>query len=77
MTVLTTLQKGSAARENGASNVIISTDEEAMRSASGCFNLPINTIPVTHELQPNVNLLRPNGTMVILGASNRFRYKRL
>ncbi len=69
VTVLTTSpEKGSAARENGASNVIISTDEEAMRSASARFNLLINTIPVTHELQPYVNLLRPNGTMVILGA---------
>jgi len=67
--VLTTSpEKANVARENGAADVIISTDAEAMQAAAGRFNLAIDTIPVSHALQSYVDLLRPNGTMVILGA---------
>ena len=67
--VLTTSpEKANAARENGAEEVIVSTDADAMQAAAGRFNLVIDTIPVSHELQSYVDLLRPNGTMVILGA---------
>ncbi|MGI8705027.1 MAG: NAD(P)-dependent alcohol dehydrogenase [Sphingomicrobium sp.] len=69
VTVLTTSpEKAEAARKNGASEVIVSTDPEAMQKAVGRFNLVVDTIPVTHDIQPYINLLRPNGTMVVLGA---------
>ena len=69
VTVLTTSpDKAEAARKNGASDVIVSTDPDAMQNARGRFNLVVDTIPVTHEIQPYIDLLRPNGTMVVLGA---------
>ena len=69
VTVLTTSpEKAGAAREAGAGDVLVSTDAEAMQGAAGRFDIVIDTIPVTHDIQPYVELLRPNGTMVVLGA---------
>lgn len=69
VTVLTTSpEKADAARKNGATHVIISTDGQAMQEAMGRFNLVVDTIPVSHDIQPYIDLLRPNGTMIVLGA---------
>lgn len=69
VTVLTTSpEKAEAARKNGASDVIVSSDSEAMQAAAARFSLVIDTIPVSHQIQPYVELLRPNGTLVVLGA---------
>lgn len=69
VTVLTTSpEKESAARENGANEVIISTDADAMEVAAGRFQVLVDTIPVKHEIDPFVGLLAPNGTLVLLGA---------
>lgn len=69
VTVLTTSPgKADTARENGASDVIVSTDEQGMQSAAGRFDLLIDTVPVSHDIQPYINLLRPNGTLIVLGA---------
>ena len=69
VTVLTTSpDKAEAAVENGAGEVIISNDAEAMQAAAGRFDLVVDTIPITHEIQPFIALLRPNGTLVVLGA---------
>ena len=69
VTVLTTSpEKAGSARDNGASDVIISTDEDAIKSAGGRFDLLVDTIPISHDIQPYVNLLRPFGTLVVLGA---------
>ncbi len=69
VTVLTTSpEKADAARSNGAKNVILSTSEESMTGAAGRFHMVVDTIPVAHNIQPFVDLLRPNGTLVVLGA---------
>lgn len=69
VTVLTTSpEKAAAARSNGASEVIMSTDGEAMQAANGRFSLVVDTIPVSHDIQPYIDLLRPNGTLIVLGA---------
>lgn len=69
VTVLTTSpEKAGAARGNGASDVIVSTDAAAMEEAAGRFNLLVDTIPVRHEIDPYIGLLAPNGTFVLLGA---------
>lgn len=69
VTVLTTSpEKADAARANGASEVIVSTDGKAMDTAAGRFDLLVDTIPVSHEIDPYVGLLAPNGTLVLLGA---------
>ena len=66
--ITTSPEKGQDARELGAHDVLISKDEQAMAAAAERFDFILNTIPVTHDLAPYVNLLRPNGTMVIVGA---------
>lgn len=69
VTVITTSPgKADAARKVGASEVLVSTDAEAMAAAAGRFNLIVNTIPVGHDIGHYTGLIRPNGTMVIVGA---------
>ena len=69
VTVLTTSpEKADAARSLGAEDVIISTDGQAMQSLAGRFNIVVDTIPVSHEIQTYIDLLRPGGTLVVLGA---------
>jgi len=69
VTVVTTSpEKADSARAAGARNVLISTDEAAMAAAAGRFHFVLDTIPVSHDVQAYANLLRPNGTMVIVGA---------
>ena len=69
VTVVTTSPgKADAARKVGASDVLISSDADAMAAAAGRFNLIVNTIPVGHDIGPYTGLLRPNGTMVVVGA---------
>ena len=66
--ITTSPEKGEDARELGAHEVLLSKDEQAMADAAGRFDFILNTIPVGHDVGPYVNLLRPNGTMVIVGA---------
>ncbi len=66
--ITTSPEKGQDARELGAHDVLLSTDAEAMASAANRFDFILNTIPVSHEVGPYLNLLKPNGTMVVVGA---------
>ena len=66
--ITTSPEKGEDARELGAHDVLLSTDEQAMASAANRFDFILNTIPVTHNVGPYVDLLKPNGVMVIVGA---------
>jgi uncharacterized zinc-type alcohol dehydrogenase-like protein len=66
--ITTSPQKGEDARELGANDVLLSTDEAAMASAANRFDFILNTIPVTHDVGPYLNLLKANGVMVIVGA---------
>ena len=66
--ITTSPQKGEDARALGAHDVLISKDGEAMASAANRFDFILNTIPVTHDVGPYLNLLKANGTMVIVGA---------
>ena len=66
--VTTSPGKGEDARQLGAGDVLISTDEEAMASKAGQFHFVLDTIPVSHDVQPYLNLLRPHGALVLVGA---------
>ena len=66
--ITTSPEKGQDARELGAHDVLISTDQGAMDAAAERFDFILNTIPVTHDVGPYLNLLKPNGVMVIVGA---------
>lgn len=51
----------------GAHHVVISTDPEHMKSVKGKFDLIIDTVPYTHDLNPYVKTLNINGTHVLVG----------
>ena len=66
--ITTSPDKGQDARKLGADEVLISRDQQAMTSAMNSFNFLLNTIPVGHDTDPYMNLLKRDGTMVIVGA---------
>jgi len=66
--ITTTPSKGQDARELGAHDFIISTDQEQMRAAATRFDFILNTIPVSHEIDGYLQLLGRSGRMVIVGA---------
>src|SRR5437764_6974357 len=68
--ITTTPGKGQDARELGAHDVIISTDAEQMQAAATRFDFILNTVPVSHEIDPYLSLLGRGGRMVIVGALN-------
>ncbi len=51
----------------GADHVVISTDDEAMKSVRNEYDLIIDTVPYKHDLNPYVNTLNVNGTLVLVG----------
>ncbi len=60
--------KAADATRLGAKRVVISTDPSQMTAAAGSLDLIINTVAVSHELDPFFNTLRRDGTMVLVGA---------
>ena len=66
--ITTTPSKGEDARKLGAHDVIISTDAEQMAAAATRFDFILNTIPVSHEIDPYLQMLGRSGRMVIVGA---------
>jgi alcohol dehydrogenase (NADP+) len=69
VTMITTSPgKGDDARALGADEVLISKDPDAMSAAAGTFDFILDTIPVGHDVNPYLNLLAPNGNMVLVGA---------
>ena len=69
VTMITTSPgKGDDARALGADEVLISKDADAMNAAAGTFDFILDTIPVGHDVNPYLNLLAPNGNMVLVGA---------
>lgn len=61
-------EKAEDAKRLGADDVLISTDEEQMEAHAGSFDFLLNTIPVGHDMNPYVNLLSRDATMVLVGA---------
>lgn len=51
----------------GADEVIISTDADHMKKVSGYFDIIIDTVPYVHDLNPYINTLTVNGTIVLVG----------
>ncbi|MFT3739272.1 MAG: NAD(P)-dependent alcohol dehydrogenase [Breznakibacter sp.] len=66
--VTTSPEKGEDARKLGADEVLISKDEEAMKAHAGSFDFLLNTIPVAHDVDPYIGLLKRDKTMVLVGA---------
>ncbi|MEX0421240.1 NAD(P)-dependent alcohol dehydrogenase [Spiribacter pallidus] len=60
-------EKVDEARAQGASQVIVSTDEAQMEAAAGSFDFMLDTVPVQHDLNPYLALLRHDGTHILVG----------
>lgn len=60
-------EKSDDAKKLGADHVVISTDEEQMKSVSGKFDLIIDTVPYDHDVNPYISTLNINGTLVLVG----------
>ena len=66
--ITTSDKKGEDAKKLGADEVLISKDSEAMKSHASSFDFLLNTIPVNHDVEPYLNLLKRDKTMVLVGA---------
>lgn len=55
------------AKNLGADEVIISTDDKQMNSVNGKFDLIIDTVPYVHDVNPYVSTLNISGTLVLVG----------
>ncbi len=55
-------------RKLGADQVVISRDANSMAKHLGSFDLIVNTVAASHNLDPFLNLLRRDGTMCLVGA---------
>lgn len=66
--ITTSEKKGEDAKKLGADEVLISKDSEAMKSHASSFDFLLNTIPVNHDVEPYLNLLKRDKTMVLVGA---------
>lgn len=62
-----TPSKEQEAKDMGADEVIISTDEEQMNSVKGKFDVIIDTVPYDHDINPYILTLTISGTLVLVG----------
>lgn len=65
--ITTSPSKGADATKVGADEVLISTDPDAMARAVGSLDFILNTVPVGHDTNPYMSLLKRDGTMVLVG----------
>lgn len=61
-------EKAADAEALGAHEVLLSTDAAAMQAQANSFDFILNTIPVGHEMDPYISLLKIDATMVLVGA---------
>lgn len=66
--ITTSPEKGEDAKKLGADDVLISKDPLQMAAHSYSFDFLLNTIPVGHDVNPYLNLLKLDKTMCMVGA---------
>ena len=67
--ITTSPEKGKDAKRLGASDVLVSKDEAQMEAHAGSFDFLLNTVPVAHNLDGYVSLLKLGKTMSVVGAT--------
>ncbi len=65
--ITTSESKGKDAERLGAHDVIVSSDSGQMAKHANSFDLLLNTIPVAHDANPYMPLLKIDRTMVAVG----------
>jgi uncharacterized zinc-type alcohol dehydrogenase-like protein len=69
VTVLSTSAKKEAdARALGATDFLVTTTPDALATRAGTLDLIIDTVSAPHDYNAYLNLLRPHGAMVLVGA---------
>ncbi len=66
--ITTSPDKGKDALRLGADEVLVSKDKAAMAKAKATFHFLLNTIPVSHDVNPYLELLKLDGAMALVGA---------
>ncbi len=66
--ITTSPSKSEDAKKLGADEVLISKNDEDMKKQAGTFDFLLNTVPVGHDINPYVALLKRDATMVLVGA---------
>lgn len=66
--ITTSPSKSSDAKKLGAQEVLISKNEDEMQKHAASFDFILNTVPVGHDIDPYINLLKRDATMVMVGA---------
>jgi len=66
--ITTSPEKAKDARRLGADDVLVSRDTAAMDQKAASFDFLLNTIPVGHDLNPYLGLLKRDRSMVLVGA---------
>ena len=51
----------------GAHHFVLTSDPEAMKAALNSFDFILNTVSAQHDYSTYLNLLRTNGTMIVVG----------
>lgn len=60
-------KKEDDAKALGATGILASTDEDAMKKAAGSFDFILDTVPVKHDVNVYMPLLDIDGSLVIVG----------
>lgn len=66
--ITTSPDKAVDAKKLGADEILLSKNAEAMKAVAGTFDFILNTVPVGHDINPYLQLLKRDGTMVVVGA---------
>jgi uncharacterized zinc-type alcohol dehydrogenase-like protein len=66
--ITTSKEKADDAKRLGADAVIISKNKEEMKQHMSSFDFLLNTVPVKHDINPYLQLLKRDSTMVMVGA---------
>ena len=66
--ITTSPDKMEDAHKLGADEVLLSTNKDEMAKQVGEFDFLLNTIPVNHDVNPYLDLLKVDATMCVVGA---------
>lgn len=66
--ITTSPGKSEDAERLGADEILISKDAEQMKKHANSFDFILNTVPVGHDVNPYLNLLKRDKTMCLVGA---------
>jgi uncharacterized zinc-type alcohol dehydrogenase-like protein len=66
-----TPEKAPDAKRFGAADVIVSTDEEAMKKYAAKLDFVLSTIPTSHDVNPYLALLKRDGRLTVAARLNR------